>query len=77
MSKFYWFNRGNWQEWGGPYDTIEEAKNNCVVSYKSIDVKETGPISILQQVASGQLVIDTLWSLEMDLDGCSSKGEKR
>jgi hypothetical protein len=42
MGKFYWFNRGNLVEWGGPFDTIEEAKANCVAAYNRINVSATG-----------------------------------
>jgi hypothetical protein len=60
--KFYWFNRGNWVEWGGPYDTIEEAKIRCGEAYKSINVKATGPvISIMKQVVTGEVEIGYKW----------------
>jgi hypothetical protein len=65
--KFYWFNRGNWVEWGGPYDTIEAAKAACVAAYKCINVKQTGPvISIMKQVTTGEVEIGFEWKDDDD-----------
>jgi hypothetical protein len=65
--KFYWFNRGNWVEWGGPYATVEEAMIECSNAYKNINVKATGPvISIMKQVATGEVEIGYKWK---DTDG--------
>lgn len=62
MSDFWWFNSGNFHEWGGPFATAEEAKADAIASYKAID-RGSGPIRILKEVESALVTREFKWDL--------------
>ena len=58
--EFYWINRFNLVEFGGPFDTIDGAKADAANTYMAIGTIALDVV-IVQAVESGSVNVESKW----------------